>query len=60
MTKKVVVCVIGLRYVGLPLAVEEAVARFKVIGVDVSQDAVGKVDKGISYIKDVSDDALKA
>lgn len=54
-----VVGVIGLGYVGLPLAVEAAAAGFKVIGVDISQNAVDKVNKGISYIKDVSDEALK-
>lgn len=57
-SKQGVVGIIGLGYVGLPLAVEAAAVGFKVIGVDISQNAVDKVNKGISYIKDVSDEAL--
>ncbi len=58
-SKQGVVGIIGLGYVGLPLAVEAAAVGFKVIGVDISQNAVDKVNKGTSYIKDVSDKALQ-
>jgi len=50
--------VIGLGYVGLPLAVEIANAGFEVIGIDVDKDKVDKVNRGRSYIEDVSHSAL--
>lgn len=45
--------VVGLGYVGLPLVVEMAKAGHKVIGFDVSDDKVEKVNAGESYIPDV-------
>jgi UDP-N-acetyl-D-glucosamine dehydrogenase len=45
--------VIGLGYVGLPLAVEFAQAGFKVTGIDVDERRVRKLRRGISYIQDV-------
>jgi UDP-N-acetyl-D-glucosamine dehydrogenase len=50
--------VIGLGYVGLPLAVEFARAGFDVIGIDVQSAKVAQLNSGLSYIKDVSDDVL--
>jgi len=47
------VAVIGLGYVGLPLAVEFAQAGFKVTGIDVSLAKVKSVNRGASYIADV-------
>ncbi len=59
-TKKAVVGVIGLGYVGLPLAVEYGLNGFKVIGIDVSEWKVEKINKGENYIRDVNDkDLLK-
>jgi UDP-N-acetyl-D-glucosamine dehydrogenase len=52
--------VIGLGYVGLPLAVELAQAGFHAVGIDVNPDKVGRVNAGDSYIGDVSSSALKA
>ena len=46
--------VIGLGYVGLPLAVEFANAGFAVVGYDISEDKVADIDAGRSYIPDVS------
>ena len=57
--KKIIAGVIGLGYVGLPLAVEFASSGLKVIGFDVDKAKVKKVNKGISYIKDVSSERLK-
>ncbi len=57
--KEIVVGVVGLGYVGLPLAVEKAKAGFKTIGFDVQQSKVDMVNKGINYIGDVVDDELK-
>ena len=45
--------VIGLGYVGLPLAVEFARAGFSVIGYDVDQKKVAELTAGRSYIPDV-------
>jgi UDP-N-acetyl-D-glucosamine dehydrogenase len=47
------VAVVGLGYVGLPLAVEFAKAGFKVIGYDVSQRVVDLLSEGKSHIQDV-------
>jgi UDP-N-acetyl-D-glucosamine dehydrogenase len=48
-----VVGVVGLGYVGLPLAVEFALAGFKVIGIDYDPRKVDALNAGISYIPDV-------
>ncbi len=53
-TKKANVAVIGLGYVGLPLAVCFAKAGFKVYGLDTDADRVARVKKKKSYILDVS------
>jgi UDP-N-acetyl-D-glucosamine dehydrogenase len=46
--------IIGLGYVGLPLAVEFAKAGFCVTGFDIDETKVDSINKGISYIPDVS------
>lgn len=45
--------VLGLGYVGLPLAVEFARAGFQVVGIDVQQSKVDQFNRGDSYVKDV-------
>jgi UDP-N-acetyl-D-glucosamine dehydrogenase len=52
------VAVIGLGYVGLPLAVELARAGFHAVGIDVVEEKVRRVNDGDSYIKDVPSDIL--
>ena len=52
---EIVVGVVGLGYVGLPLAVEKAKAGFKTIGFDVQQEKVDLVNQGHNYIGDVVD-----
>ncbi len=52
--------VIGLGYVGLPLAVEFAKAGFTVTGIDVLQSKVDLVNKGESYIQDIPTETLAA
>jgi UDP-N-acetyl-D-glucosamine dehydrogenase len=47
--------VLGLGYVGLPLAVEFARAGFEVVGIDVQQSKVDQFNRGQSYVKDVED-----
>ncbi|PXW92006.1 UDP-N-acetyl-D-glucosamine dehydrogenase [Streptohalobacillus salinus] len=51
--------VVGLGYVGLPLAVEKAKAGFKTIGFDVQESKVEMVNSGNNYIGDVVNDDLK-
>ena len=51
--------VVGLGYVGLPLAVEKAKAGFRTIGFDVQKTKVDMVNKGINYIGDVVDNDLR-
>ena len=46
--------VVGLGYVGLPLAVEFAESGFRVTGVDVDADKVRQINRGCSYIDDIS------
>ena len=57
--KDAVVGVVGLGYVGLPLAVEAASAGFSVIGVDISEQTVASVNSGKSHVGDVSSERLK-
>lgn len=52
--------VIGLGYVGLPLAITAAERGLDVIGFDVSPVLVEQLNNGVSHVSDVSDDALKA
>ena len=51
--------VVGLGYVGLPLAVESANSALKVIGYDVNSDRVNEINNGKSPIEDISDNELK-
>jgi UDP-N-acetyl-D-glucosamine dehydrogenase len=51
--------VIGLGYVGLPLAVEFGHAGFDVIGIDLAEAKVAQLNKGESYIQDVPTDQLR-
>ncbi|HEX6941113.1 MAG TPA: NAD(P)-binding domain-containing protein, partial [Longimicrobiales bacterium] len=46
--------VVGLGYVGLPLAVEMARAGYRVVGFDVSGRVVAGVNRGESHVGDVS------
>lgn len=57
--KSIIVGVVGLGYVGLPLAVEKAKAGFKTIGFDVQAEKVEMVNAGHNYIGDVVDSDLK-
>ncbi len=53
------VCVIGLGYVGLPLAVEKAKVGFNVIGIDQNTSRVNMLNSGLNYIQDVNDEELR-
>lgn len=56
--KSAILGVIGLGYVGLPLAVEKAKAGYKTIGFDVQSQKVAQVNKGENYIGDVVNEDL--
>jgi len=58
--KRAILGVIGLGYVGLPLAVEKAKAGFKTIGFDVQKEKVEMVNAGQNYIGDVVSEDLAA
>jgi UDP-N-acetyl-D-glucosamine dehydrogenase len=51
--------IVGLGYVGLPLAVEFAQAGFRVTGIDVQQSKVDQLNAGESYIQDIPTDVLR-
>jgi UDP-N-acetyl-D-glucosamine dehydrogenase len=52
--KKANVAIVGLGYVGLPLALRYAEVGYNVIGVDVDNDKVNKLNMGESYIEHIS------
>jgi UDP-N-acetyl-D-glucosamine dehydrogenase len=52
--------IVGLGYVGLPLAVEFAKAGFRVVGYDVSERVVGAINSGRSHVQDVPSTELGA
>ncbi|MDR2409448.1 MAG: nucleotide sugar dehydrogenase, partial [Bacteroidales bacterium] len=54
-----VVGIIGLGYVGLPLAVSFAETSIRVIGFDKNQQKVDKINNGENYIKDIRDTVLR-
>jgi len=57
--KRATIGVIGLGYVGLPLVAEFAANGFKGIGFEVDQNKADQINKGISYIGDVSSAKVK-
>ena len=57
--KKAIITVIGLGYVGLPMALEFARKGFCVNGFDLNVRRIRQLKKGISYINDISDKEIK-
>ena len=51
--------VIGLGYVGLPLAIEAANNKLKVAGYDINESVVDSLNKSISHVEDISNKVLK-
>jgi len=51
-SRKAKVCIVGLGYVGVPLAVASARAGFDVLGVDVDAAKVASINKGVSHVED--------
>jgi UDP-N-acetyl-D-glucosamine dehydrogenase len=58
-TRSAVIGVVGLGYVGLPLAVEFAEQGFRVIGLDVTRAKVDQLNRGESYIPDIPTERLQ-
>ncbi len=56
--KQLKIAVVGLGYVGLPLACEFAKQGFAVFGIDVDRDRIRRIKKRESYITDVSEQTL--
>lgn len=52
--------ILGLGYVGLPLAVSLAQSDLKVVGYDINVDVIAEVSSGHSHIQDVTDEALRS
>ena len=59
MTREAVIGVVGLGYVGLPLAVAYAAAGFRTLGIDLDTDRVRRLKAGQNYIQDVRDKTLQ-
>jgi UDP-N-acetyl-D-glucosamine dehydrogenase len=56
--RSAVIGIVGLGYVGLPLAMEMARAGYRVLGFDISRRAVDGINAGRSHVQDVASDAL--
>ena len=54
------VAIVGLGYVGLPVAAEFAEAGFDVIGVDLDESKVAALNQGLSYLRDVPAERVRA
>jgi len=57
-SKQAHICIIGLGYTGLPLAVQFAEAGYPVSGVDTNEDKITSLKRGKGYIGDVDDGQL--
>ena len=59
-TRRAVVAVIGLGYVGLPLALTAATAKFRVFGFDIDEARVDQLNRGISIFRHIPSSNVKA
>ena len=57
--RQILFAIVGLGYVGLPLAVELARAGYRVLGFDVNPDVVDGLNEGQSHVKDVTEAQLQ-
>ena len=57
--KNAVIGIIGLGYVGIPLMVRYAEVGYKVLGIDIDNLKVKTLNKGESYIMQISSDLIK-
>ena len=59
-TKKALIGIVGLGYVGLPLALRYSEEKYKVIGFDIDQFKVMKINDGQSFIEHISSESVTA
>lgn len=57
--KSAVIGIVGLGYVGLPLAIRFAEVGYKVIGLDIDSEKTEKLEQGKTYIKHIPDKAIQ-
>ncbi len=57
--KTAIIGIVGLGYVGIPLAIRFAQVGYKVIGFDIDQEKTDKITAGKTYIKHIPDAAIK-
>lgn len=53
------VFVVGLGYVGLPIAITAAESNFKVIGYDINEEKIQELKQGQSFIAEISPNNLR-
>lgn len=58
-SKKAVIGIVGLGYVGLPLAQAFCQQNIKTVGFDIDKIKIEKIEAGYSYIKHISDDVIR-
>ncbi|MDQ2051481.1 nucleotide sugar dehydrogenase [Natronolimnohabitans sp. A-GB9] len=58
--REATICVVGLGYVGLPLAVGFAQSNYRVVGYDVDESTVERLQSGVDTTGDLSDDVIQA
>ena len=58
-SRTAVIGIVGMGYVGLPLAVAFAKEGFSIIGIDVNAEKVTQLNEGHSYVEDVPDEVLR-
>ena len=59
-SKEAIIGIVGLGYVGLPLAKAFCQEKIKVIGLDIDQDKISQISKNKSYIKHIPDNAIES
>ena len=58
--RSAVICIVGLGYVGLPLALRYAAEGFRVLGIDIDAAKVATLNRGASYIAHIQSDTIEA
>lgn len=58
-SKQAIIGIVGLGYVGLPLMIRYAEEGYKVIGFDIDQSKIDKLNKGISFIEHIASDKIQ-
>ncbi len=56
--KTAVIGIIGMGYVGLPLVLRYTEAGYRVVGIDIDEEKVNKLNQGLSFIEHISSDAI--